>query len=712
MNIAKIFIAICLFCNAEIYSQTVTVTDDAPIAENFGKQILLYQDSTTLLSISEIQSGISFFASSRDVPNFLVSNYNNWIKATLQNLTSENVLVLSVNQPSLDEVTLYYYQNGVLQVRYLDDRSAIRSRHIKYQNYCFEIPFEYGETKEVFLKINSGDQVLVPLKFGTRQSISELHQMKDLWFGIFAGVLAAMLLFNVFLYIRTREREYLSYVFYVVILFLTQANFQGYTLRFVWPMFPEIERYGVFLLSSTVGIVGCQFFIRYINVKVFLPKSMLYFYIVFSCYGVVVLLAISGHFNLAYNILQPSASFAAILVLVVSIKIWKKGVKQAGNLLVAWSIFMMGIIIFVLKDFDVIPTNDFTINVMTIGSAVEGVLLSFGLADKINQLKLEKEESDALRIAAIESQNEVLEVKVHERTLELEDAKDHIQSQYDHLRIAQKQLVESEKLAGLGQMTAGIAHELNNPINFVTSNVGPLHRDIEDVVSLLNDYQNLPEDATSEQIRELKTKYESVGIDYVQKEIHLLLNGIEEGSRRTAEIVRGLRIFARADKDVLVSSNINECLQSTIVVMKSVTKGEVTVTREFDDAMPPIECFPGKLNQVIANLISNATQATKLPGRNAISRNVTVRSYFDENEVCISVKDNGCGISEEVKEKLFVPFFTTKAVGEGTGLGLSIALGIIEEHQGTIEVLSTPGEGSEFIIHLPRTRKGESLSAA
>ncbi|MBL0314744.1 MAG: hypothetical protein IPP69_02830 [Flavobacteriales bacterium] len=303
-------------------------------------------------------------------------------------------------------------------------------------------------------------------------------------------------------------------------------------------------------------------------------------------------------------------------------------------------------------------------------------------------------------------------MKVHERTAELEDAKERIQSQYDHLRLTQKQLVESEKLAGLGQMTAGIAHELNNPINFVTSNVGPLHRDIEDVVGLLNEYYQLPDEPTSDQIYDLKAKYKKTDIDFVQKEIHQLLQGIEEGSKRTAEIVRGLRIFARADKDTLVPANINECLQSTLVVMKSVTKGNVNLTKEIDPAMPFIECFPGKLNQVIANLIANAVQATKMPGRSTLDRQVFVKSWHDEKYVHVSVKDNGCGIEDAAKEKIFVPFYTTKSVGEGTGLGLSISMGIVEEHNGEIEVISTPGEGSEFIVHLPRARKGVSLSAA
>ena len=365
-----------------------------------------------------------------------------------------------------------------------------------------------------------------------------------------------------------------------------------------------------------------------------------------------------------------------------------------------------------MKDFGVIPYNFWTVYSLPFGSAIEGVLLSFALADKINLLRKQKEEADAQRIKTIESQNELLETKVHQRTTQLKEAKDYIQSQYDHLRLTQKQLVESEKLAGLGQMTAGIAHELNNPINFVNSNVGPLQRDIADVLAMLDAYQALGPDATPHDLEMVKKQCEQLDIAFVRKEIAQLVQGIEEGSKRTAEIVKGLRIFARTDKDTLIAANINECIQSTLVVMKGVTSGQVTLHNNLASDIPQVDCFPGKLNQVIANLISNAIHATRIPGKNALQRNIWITSEYDRDFVRIRVKDDGCGIDAQEVEKIFVPFFTTKAVGEGTGLGLAIARGIIEEHNGQIEVVSQPGKGTEFILHLPRNRNQETLSAA
>lgn len=679
---------------------------------NIGRHIQILVDSSGRMGIESVRLHGKFEQLNVDVPNLNITNFSYWVKIPIVNHSDFDELFIDLRQPSIDEVSFYYPFNDGYDSIISGDYIEIAKRNFQHQNYVFPIFINRGEEKVYYIKVKAQDQMLLPISVGSIFFINDAHNFKDIFYGLFAGIMIALLLYNFFIFLKIREKVYAYYIVYLAVIFVAQSNLQGYTLRFFWPYAPWVERSSVYLLIAFSGISGLLFISYYIQAREKAKRAWNVMKFSILVYLIAIAAAFAGFNTLSYKIIEINGLFNSLLIIGTAYRLWRQGSKQAGNMLLAWSIFFTGVITFVLKDFGILPYNDFTFNTMTIGAACEAILLSLGLADKINQLKLEKEEADASRIRTMETQNEVLEVKVHERTVELEDAKDHIQAQFDHLRLTQKQLVESEKLAGLGQMTAGIAHELNNPINFVSSNVGPLHRDIEDVVTLLNEYNQLPEDVTPDQIRELKLKYQKTDIDFVQKEIHQLLNGIEEGSRRTAEIVRGLRIFARADKDTLVSANINECLQSTIVVMKSATKGEVTLTRELDNTMPFMECFPGKLNQVIANLVSNAVQATKLSGRSASERQVHIRSYHDENFAHISVKDNGCGMSDELKEKIFMPFFTTKAVGDGTGLGLSIALGIVEEHHGEIEVISNEGIGSEFIIHLPRAHKDISLSAA
>ena len=304
-----------------------------------------------------------------------------------------------------------------------------------------------------------------------------------------------------------------------------------------------------------------------------------------------------------------------------------------------------------------------------------------------------------------------LQKQVAEQTAEVVKQRDQAITNLNELRLTQRQLLESEKLSALGQMTAGIAHELNNPINFVSSNIAPLNRDVDEVLKFMTEFEQLPDNDPGS-IAELKKRYHAADMPYVKQEIDMLMKGIHEGARRTADIVKGMRIFARADRDALVRANINECMEATLIVMKSALKEEVTLHRELDPSLPEVECFPGKLNQVFVNILGNAVHATRMGNRTREERHIWVRTWATDDTLYISIRDNGKGMDEEVKSKIFDPFYTTKGVGEGTGLGLSISLGILEEHKGNVIVNSKTGEGTEFLIEIPRNLKQIRAMAA
>jgi signal transduction histidine kinase len=256
-------------------------------------------------------------------------------------------------------------------------------------------------------------------------------------------------------------------------------------------------------------------------------------------------------------------------------------------------------------------------------------------------------------------------------------------------------LVRSEKMASLGQLTAGIAHEINNPVNFVSSNVNPLRRDIAEVFEVLANYEEAVSHrqlhAQFKKVEELKKKLD---FPYLKDEIDNLLNGIQEGAHRTSEIVKGLRSFTRLDEDERKPVDINKAIESTLLMLKHQLKNRVEVIKDFGD-IPVIMCFPSKLNQAFMNILANASQAIEGRGK------IFIKTSYDSEIVTISIKDTGKGMTEEVKQHIFEPFFTTKPVGEGTGLGLPITYGIIEEHDGNLEVYSELGKGSEFVITLP-----------
>jgi signal transduction histidine kinase/Tfp pilus assembly protein PilF len=274
-----------------------------------------------------------------------------------------------------------------------------------------------------------------------------------------------------------------------------------------------------------------------------------------------------------------------------------------------------------------------------------------------------------------------------------------LQTTLDELRTAQEQLVQAEKLASLGQLTAGIAHEINNPINFVSSNVAPLKEDLKEVVELIHMYEKVIEEKGLYQMfsKAITFRKESE-MEIVLEEIDDLMSGIEEGAIRTSEIVKGLKNFSRLDQNVAKQANINDGIESTLTLLHSAYKGRITINKEFGN-LPPVICFPGQINQVFMNILSNAIQAINSTGT------ITIKTWTESDMVKISIKDTGTGIKEETLKRIFDPFFTTKNVGKGTGLGLSISYGIIEKHKGKIEVFSELSKGTEFVITIPVTQE-------
>jgi len=253
----------------------------------------------------------------------------------------------------------------------------------------------------------------------------------------------------------------------------------------------------------------------------------------------------------------------------------------------------------------------------------------------------------------------------------------------------QTKLVHNEKMASLGQLVAGVAHELNNPIGFIYSNMGHLRDYATNLVRIIEEG-----DGNKEQVEKLK---EELDYDFMVRDLPKLIQSCEDGAKRTRDIVLGLRNFSRIEEAKLKEVDITEGIDRTLDLLKGELKSKVTVVKKYGKA-PLINCYPSQLNQVFMNIIANSIHAIEDRGE------LTIQTKIIENKLIeLSFKDTGKGIDEETMAKVFDPFFTTKDIGKGTGLGLSISYGIIQKHEGEIKVNSKVGEGTEFIITLPIT---------
>lgn len=285
-----------------------------------------------------------------------------------------------------------------------------------------------------------------------------------------------------------------------------------------------------------------------------------------------------------------------------------------------------------------------------------------------------------------------LEAEVDARTKQLASAE-------LRLNETQSKLLQSEKLASIGQLAAGVAHEINNPIGYVNANLGTLKQYIGDLFQILNAYaaleSTLPADTPAlAALREVKAKLE---LDYMLADVPALIQESMEGISRVCKIVQDLKDFSHADAHhEWKLADLRRGLDSTLNVAANEIKYKADVLKDYGD-IPEVECLPSQLNQVFLNLLVNAAHAIGDGKRGTI----TVRTGCDSDSVWVEISDNGCGIPPENLDKIFEPFFTTKPIGKGTGLGLSLSYGIVREHGGRIDVESQPGQGTTFKIVIP-----------
>ncbi len=323
---------------------------------------------------------------------------------------------------------------------------------------------------------------------------------------------------------------------------------------------------------------------------------------------------------------------------------------------------------------------------------------------------------------ALRDLKEQLEHKVTERTKELKQSELELRQKAEDLEVAlqqiqqaQSQLVQNEKMSSLGQLVAGIAHEINNPVNFIYGNLEHASKYSTELIQLLSLYQRFSP-APTEEIKGLE---DDIEIDFIKEDLPKLITSMKVGADRIQKIVLSLRNFSRMDESEVKEVDIHEGIDSTLMILQSRLKArgdrpEIKIIKNYD-RLPPIECYAAQLNQVFMNIIANAIDA--LEGTNSPQQNLCITistKRVDYHKVEIHIADNGSGIPESAQLKLFDPFFTTKDVGKGTGLGLAISYQIIaDKHQGTLSFVSELGKGTEFIIIIPMKQSfgSEQISA-
>lgn len=609
-----------------------------------------------------------------------VVNYNNgeWVAVKLEvppDLAKEDNFIY-LSYALLDTVELWVPDQNNQLVRAYQTGQAFKFNTRPYASSDFVFPMSEG-TEVYYFRIYSSKPVVLPFQVLYRGALIETLTTKDLLFGVYMGIMLVMFLYNLVLLIITRNQTYGYYILFLITLLLAQVALFGYTDRYLMPNWPALNQKYTVLSGAVVGVFTALFMMNFLQLRQRAPlfAKMVFLLATMEVFGML-FLGLDWDVT-AFHWVNMTSLYGSIVGIIAAIKLARTGFKPAKFFLIAWSVFLVSVIIFVFNNLGIIPYKPYFHGAMLFGSGIEVVLLSVALADRISVLRKENEASQkkALEMAQeneriIREQNIILEEKVQQRTEALQATNKELQATLDDLKSAQSQLVQSEKMASLGVLTAGVAHELNNPLNYIHGGYIAINSELEGERS----------DISKDDLKEY-------------------LQWIQSGAEKAIRIVKSLNIYSRKSEDYTESCNLNSIIEDCLSILQHKTRGQLEINKALSDELGTIKGNSGKLHQVVLNLIDNAIDAIE---QNGI---INITTKTKGHSAILTIEDNGAGISQEHLDKVLDPFFTTKPPGKGTGLGLSIVHSIIQEHAGRIHFDSEPGQGTTVTISLPRLSK-------
>lgn len=672
------------------------------------------EDPRKSLKFEDVFNNPKFHTVNSKLPFLKYSKSVIWLKLSIKNNTNSPVIPITAGRSIIDDFDIYYHNpinHKTVHISPYDLKANPNFLSQKSTIVNWSIAPNTAQT--IYIRLKSNMSSTIPIEVHSQDEYLEKSALNQLINGALMGIFGVMALYNLILFAIVRDKSYLYYVVYIIFFGFSQIFMLGYGNILLSGNKQLLNGFAIPFIRIGFGFSMLLFADEFLQLKQNFRKYYKWYLVLYVLYALPLIAIIGKWVSGAYLLITINVFITSIALLCIGFYMYFKGFKPAKFFLLGWGLSLIAILITLARNKGIIPYNYVTANFLTYSAIVELILFSTALADKINFYREQNtlSQSSALQIAKenerlITEQNIILENKVKERTQALIETNQNLSVTIENLQSAQHHLIETEKMASLGQLTAGVAHEINNPINFVSANVSPLRLDFKELFTLLKYYEEAATNPDNPELLKTAIKFkEEIDPDFIKTEIKGLIDGIEDGATRTKEIVKSLRTFSRMDKLVLTPANINSSILNTLVLLRSSIPYYIEV-KPVLNKLELLNCYPGKIDQMLINLVDNSIHAIKAKEAHA-NESILIVSEDHPDHVSIKVSDTGIGMTAEVKQRVFEPFYTTKEIGEGTGLGLSIVFGIIEKHKGSIDIQSTYGAGTTITIKLPKDLKEE-----
>ncbi|SFD76451.1 His Kinase A (phospho-acceptor) domain-containing protein [Chitinophaga sp. CF118] len=654
---------------------------------HLGNTLEYFEDKSAAIKGTQIITGEfdnQFKKAHTETLNSGVRDAAIWLKFTLRNPHPEqyNSWILAFDYPLFDHITFYDKRtDGQWVIHQTGDMLPYSSREMQYRNFIFTLTLPDTVPHTYYIRIATSGSMQIGLTLQKEAAFFRDELYAELGHGIFFGALMIMLCYNLFLFFSLKDKAYLTYVLFTLINLLLQAAFSGHITQYILGDAPYWANTIIPLLLSCSSIITVLFCITFLNTSRFAKKIHIILISIIILSAINFFLSFFLKMAVSLSIAELLIMFSCITAGVAGIISLRRGNNAARFYLVAWAFLIGSWLVTVLRNFGFIEANFFTTNCVRIALLVEAIMLALSLADKYNLYKKEKE---AAQLEDLRIQKEAireLEQKVTERTARLNQS-------LAELTNAQAQLVQKEKIASLGDLTAGIAHEIQNPLNFVTN------------------FAELSEELVNELKAGIYDSKQLVLTDHLSNN----LSKITHHSQRADSIVKGMLSHSRINKGekryVILNALTEESIQIALQSFKTKNKDfDLTLTRNFDHSIKQFHCNPQEFGSVLMNIYTNAFYALQKKIEKSgedYQPELTITTRNAKQWIEIIVHDNGIGIHPLSLEKIFQPFFTTRPTHQGTGLGLSLSYGIIVKGlDGELTVRSEENVYAEFTIRLP-----------